>query len=252
MAAKHYFTARAMSQMAFTFLTVMTALGAFVYTLLFQDSMLRMNQNFRNDMVSVNEPCVRNTNPECLNLEQDTCWVAKPWCCPNSYYCQRSPVVGLYCQHSAVQCGQFEWCRDFADISGQCKTKVCQADLLVEKMTQYAFICSALGVLIDVIDMVTFCACPDAVVFKAVINICSACVKLVAFGVIVGSDAKGFMESLIEARCYNSEGGAMVEQAGEELLFYIILQVASAVLSLILAPLSAYYGGKLIGVPYVK
>ena len=29
-------------------------------------------------------------------------------------------------------------------------------------------------------------------------------------------------------------------------------EVASAVLSLILAPLSAYFGGKLIGVPYVK
>merc|ERR1719337_512184 len=68
-------------------------------------------------MLSENEPCVRNTMPDCSNLEKDTCYVAKPWCCPNKYYCQRSPVVGLYCQHSAVQCGNFEWCRDFADIS---------------------------------------------------------------------------------------------------------------------------------------
>merc|ERR1719387_2938417 len=147
-------------------------------------------------MMSENEPCVRNTMPDCSNLEKDTCYVAKPWCCPNKYYCQRSPVVGLYCQHSAVQCGNFEWCRDFADISGQCKTKVCQEDMLVERMTQYAFICSALGVLIDIIDLVTFCACPDAVIFKAVTNMCSSCIKWVAFGVIVGSGAKEFMQEL--------------------------------------------------------
>merc|ERR1719316_439548 len=161
-------------------------------------------------MLSENEPCVRNTMPDCSNLEKDTCYVAKPWCCPNKYYCQRSPVVGLYCQHSAVQCGNFEWCRDFADISGQCKTKVCQEDMLVERMTQYAFICSALGVLIDIIDLVTFCACPDAVIFKAVTNMCSSCIKWVAFGVIVGSGAKEFMQELIEARCYNNSGMEMV------------------------------------------
>ena len=68
----------------------------------------------------------------------------------------------------------------------------------------------------------------------------------------VGSGAKEFMQELIEARCYNNSGMEMVRTASEELLFYIILQVASAVLSLILAPLSAYFGGKLIGVPYVK
>merc|ERR1719506_575242 len=49
-------------------------------------------------MLSENEPCVRNTMPDCSNLVKDTCYVAKPWCCPNKYYCQRSPVVGLYCQ----------------------------------------------------------------------------------------------------------------------------------------------------------
>merc|ERR1712224_709847 len=102
--------------------------------------------------------------------------------------------------------GDFEWCRDFANISGQGNTDVYQQDLLVEKMTRYAFVCAALGVLIDIVDVVSFCACPDAVVFKSVVNICSAC---------------------------------------------IMFQVASAVMSLILAPMSAYYGGKLIGVPYV-
>lgn len=252
MGARHYFTRRAISQILFTVMTLGTAVVAFIYTLLFQESTEKMNKNFRMELTGTNEPCVRNTNPECSNLEQDTCWVAKPWCCPTNYQCERSPVVGLYCQHGAVECGSFEWCRDFADISGQCKTDVCQQDLLVEKMTRYAFICSALGVLIDIIDVVTFCACPDAVIFKSVVNICSSCVKWVAFGVMVGSGAKEFMVYLIDARCYNTAGMQMVKAAGEQLLVYILFQVASAVLSLILAPLSAYYGGKLIGVPYVK
>ena len=75
-------------------------------------------------------------------------------------------------------------------------------------MTQYAFICSALGVLIDIIDLVTFCACPDAVIFKAVTNMCSSCIKWVAFGVIVGSGAKEFMQELIEVLWFRGNFGS--------------------------------------------
>lgn len=252
MGARHYFTARALSQIVLTSLTLGTALCAFIYTLLFQESTEQMNLNFSLEPVGNNMPCVRNTNVECSNLIEDTCWVAKPWCCPDNYQCERSPVVGLYCQHGNVVCGDFEWCRDFANISGQGNTDVYQQDLLVEKMTRYAFVCAALGVLIDIVDVVSFCACPDAVVFKSVVNICSACIKFVAFGVMVGSGAKDFMVYLIDARCYNEAGMSMVQNAGVQLLTYIMFQVASAVMSLILAPMSAYYGGKLIGVPYVK
>lgn len=259
MGAKHYLTLRAFSQLFLTALTLGTSIAAFSLTLLLQQDLEYMNQNFRGDMIGSAEqsfePCVRNTMPDCGNAVMDTCWVAKPWCCPEGYSCQRSPVVGLYCQHGGVNCGNFSWCRDYADISGQCRTSICQQDLLVEKMTGYAFVMAALGVLLDIVDIVAFAACQDAVVFKSVLNIMSSCVKWVAFGIIVGSGAKEFMTDLYTSRCYNGgDGGgmAMVDRAQQTLVAFILMEVASAVLSLVLAPLSAYYGGKLMGVPYVK
>ena len=42
-----------------------------------------------------------------------------------------SPAAMRYCQHGNVVCGDFEWCRDFANISGQGNTDVYQQDLLV-------------------------------------------------------------------------------------------------------------------------
>jgi hypothetical protein len=252
MGAKHYLTLRAFSQLFLTTLTLGTSITAFSLTLLFQQDLDYMNQNFRNSMTSNFEPCIRNTNPDCGNAVMDTCWVAKPWCCPEGYSCQRSPVVGLYCKHGAVDCGNFTWCRDFADISGQCRTSICQKDLLVEKMTGYAFVMAAMGVLLDIVDIVAFAACQDSVVFKSVLNIMSSCTKWVAFGIIVGSGAKEFMTELYVSRCYNKPGMDMVDRAGQTLVAFILMEVGSAVLSLVLAPLSAYYGGKLMGVPHVK
>lgn len=180
---------------------------------------------------------------------KDTCY---QWCCPDNYHCERSPVVGLFCQHAGFRCGKPEWCSRFADISGQCRTEECQEDALVERMANAAFVASSVGVMMDIIDVVVFAACPDAVIFKSIINICSSCVKWIAFGVMVGSGATEFMQNLLEARCYNVQGMEMCKTADEMLFSYIIMQVASAALSLVLAPVSAYYGGKLIGVPYVK
>jgi len=44
----------------------------------------------------------------------------------------------------------------------------------------------------------------------------------------------------------------MVKDAKSMFLSYLICQIISASLSCVLAPFSAYYGGKLAGVPYVK
>jgi len=253
--ARKFLTARAISQILFTIFTVSTSLAALIFALQFQSSTKVMKANFRGEMTGTgDDPCVRNTMPDCDNLEEDTCYVSQPTCCPPNYHCERDPVVGLYCQHGQASCGNAEWCRYFADISKQCKTEICQQDRLVAKMTRYALVFSALAVLTDVIDIVAFCACPDAVVFKSLINLCSSCIKWGAFTLIVGSGAKEFMVQLVEAGCYHSpnDSALVVERASDELLWFILLQVGSAVLSIILAPLSAYYGGKLVGVPYVK
>merc|ERR1719247_2031637 len=119
-------------------------------------------------------------------------------------------------------------------------------------MTVWAFVLAGLGVLLDIIDVVMFFAAPDAVVFKSVMNVSSACVKWIAFGVVIGAGSVEFMAKLYESGCYNKDGMKMVNDAGETLIAYLTVQVVSAVFSLVLAPISAYYGGKLVGVPYVK
>ena len=63
---------------------------------------------------------------------------------------------------------------------------------------------------------------------RSVVNICSACIKFVAFGVMVGSGAKDFMVYLIDARCYNEAGMQMVQTAGVQLLTYIMFQARGA------------------------
>merc|ERR1711964_75746 len=125
------------------------------------------------------------------------------------------------------KCGKPEWCSRFADISGQCRTEECQEDALVSRMAYVAFVASAIGVMVDIIDIVVFAACPDAVIFKCIINICSSCIKWIAFGVMVGSGATEFMQKLLLARCYNVEGMEMNKQADEMLFAYIIMQVGS-------------------------
>jgi len=240
---------RAVIQVFLTLLALASAITAFLFSVLFRDYTDKMNENFKGELVSVNLPCIRNTLPECDNQKVDKCWDR---CCPRGYVCGRSPVVGLYCEDGEVKCGDFLWCRDWADIPGQCRTDECQADAMVERMTVWAFVMAGLGVLLDIIDVVMFFAAPDAVVFKSVVNICSSCAKWIAFGVVVGAGTTEFMSKLYDSGCYNKQGMQMVSDAGEMLISYVLMQVLSAIFSLILAPISAYYGGKLVGVPYVK
>jgi hypothetical protein len=64
---------------------------------------------------------------------------------PDQYICQKSPIVGLYCQHkdyrvpvanvttdpqgglcTKVTCPNFAWCRELADVPGECLGEACQ------------------------------------------------------------------------------------------------------------------------------
>lgn len=246
--AKHI-SARAVIQVFLTLLTLGSAITAFLFSLIFKDFVDKMDDNFTGDLVSENLPCIRNTLPECDNGKQDKCWDR---CCPAGYECARSPVVGLYCRDGTVECGSKDWCRDFADIPGQCRTEICKADKMVERMTVWAFVMAGFGVLLDIIDVVIFFAAPDAVIFKSTVNVSSSCIKWIAFGIMVGAGGMDFTTELYDSGCYNKTGMQMTAKAGEMLQAYVITQVCSAIFSLVLAPISAYYGGKLVGVPYVK
>ena len=109
-----------------------------------------------------------------------------------------------------------------------------------------------MGVIFDIVDIVMFFASPDAVLVKAITNLMASCVKWIAFGVVVGANTPTFLRELRASQCYNPAGSKMVTAAQDIVTLYIILQIFSGTISLFLAPISAYYGGKLSGIPYVK
>jgi len=240
---------RAIVQVFLTGLTVATAITAFAFAFMFEQFMDEMLKNYKGELQTTNLPCLRSTLDACENAVKDECYT---YCCPQGYFCSRSPIVGLYCQDGTVNCGNHNWCRDFADIPGTCPTVVCKNHQTVLRVTAVTFGLAGMGIVMDLVDIITIFTLPDAVVFKAGVNIFSSLVKLIAFGAIIGAGTTQFLTELAEARCFNTEGMQLVSDAGGMFLSYCFVQVMSGICSLLLSPLSAYYGGKLRGIPYVK
>ncbi|KAF4720040.1 hypothetical protein FOZ62_011098 [Perkinsus olseni] len=130
--------------------------------------------------------------------------------------------------------------------------QVCIDHKLIENMTLAAFVLAGLALILDIIDMVIFVATPDSVILKSFINLSSSCIKWVAFGVVLGSGADQFMSDLQSAECFNDDGAALVSSTSSVLTSFLVIMSLSAILSMVMAPTSAYYGGKLVGAPYVS
>lgn len=240
---------RAIAQIFLTGLTLATAILAFAFAFVFEKFMDQLMENNRGDLRSENLPCLRTTLDACDSSVTDKCW---DYCCPAGYFCSRSPIVGLYCQDGTVNCGNHNWCRDFADIPKTCATDVCKAHEMVARVTSWSYILAAVGIFLDLVDIIAIFTLPDAVIFKSGVNIFSSLIKWIAFGSVLGADTSGFMSDLQAATCFNMQGMQLVKDASGVFMSYAWVQAASAILSLAIAPLSAYYGGKLQGVPYVK
>jgi hypothetical protein len=241
---------RAAIQIFLTGLTLATAVTAVFFAYVFGNAIDQMTENHRaNEMASQRLPCIRSVLDACGGSKIDKCW---DYCCPAGYFCERSAIVGLLCKDGSTSCGDYNWCRDFADIPNTCATQVCKQAKMVERTSRWSFALSCIGVFLDLIDVITIFTLPDQVVFKSGANVFSFLMKLVAFGTVLGAGTQKFLSDMSEARCYNSEGMTMVENAAGYFISYAFVQVMSAGFSFILAPLSAYYGGKLHGVPYVK
>lgn len=253
---------RAVVQVFLTLLTIGSAITAFSFMIVFREHLIVvLDQNFRGQLKNdqgLIQPCVRWTLETCANDKDDQCWDK---CCPPGYTCRRNPTVGLYCLDGNVdnQCGDGaddlesnNWCMDYADIPNTCQTPTCLDKQMVFNITVPVFFLAGLAMILDVIDGVMFFASPDAVICKAMINIASMIVKWFAFGLIQGAGTQQFMDNLYMNKCFNREGMVVVVTATVYYVGFIVAEVISALLSLILAPLSAYYGGKIIGVPYVK
>lgn len=161
------------------------------------------------------------------------------------------------CLDSANLCGggdaaKFTWCRNFADIPGDCRSDACKERKLVTDITLPTFFMTGVAVVLDVVDMVTFIAAPNSVKLKAGNLFASSLAKWVAFCLLRGSGAGEFMAKLYENQCYNKAGADTVAAAAMTLVSFFVVVVISALLSMVASPLSAYYGGKLWGVPIVK
>jgi hypothetical protein len=244
---------RGVVQIVLTCLTLATAVTAFAFAFFFEQNMDDLYENFRGPMVkhggSEYRPCVRATLDTCSNKDHDRCNAA---CCPAGYDCMIASTVGLYCQERNTKCGDRRWCLDLADILQTCPTETCEYHKMVGRASTWSYILSALGVFLDLSDVITFLRFPDAIVCKSAINVFSSLVKWIAFGSVLGASTASFLSELEAASCFNPDGIALVADSGGVFLSYASLQVISAILSVTLAPFSAYWGGKLAGVPYVK
>merc|ERR1719375_2934069 len=169
-----------------------------------------MDENFRGELTSENLPCIRSTLDECDSSKVDRCW---DYCCPAGYRCARNPIVGLVCMDGTTECGTAKWCRDFVDIPRSCKTEVCQNKQMVARVTTWAYVLAAIGIVLDLVDVFTIFTLPDAVVFKSFTNIFSSLVKFIAVGVMMGAGTQGFMSELHDAKCYNIDGMQMTSDA---------------------------------------
>ncbi|CAK9094424.1 unnamed protein product [Durusdinium trenchii] len=233
---------RAVIQIFVTGMCLATAITSFTFAFVFEQFMDQLTENYRGELRSENLPCIRSTLDDCSNAIEDKCLEPK-----KGTLGSRSPIVGLYCQDGLTTCGDPNWCRDFADISRTCLTPVCKTNTMITRITAWSYILAAIGIFLDLVDIITIFTLPDAVVFKAGTNVFSSLVKWLAFGLVVGAGTQGFMSELEQARCFNDVGMQLVADAGGLFVSYAIVQVVSATLSLVLAPFSAYFGGKLQG-----
>jgi len=240
------------AQLFLTLLALATGCLAFAFSVFFERHVEKWGANLSGDLSSANLPCIRNTLPACHASIADIC---SENCCPPGYSCARSPLSGLYCQDRSQTCGDHNWCRDYAFADGlqdgECASHVCSKQSLVLQVAPVTFVLSAVGVLLDVVDIMICVSVPDATFVKSVTNIASSLFKWVAFGIALGAGTREFMGDLEMAQCFNDDGMGALSDAGETFTYFATLQAFSAFFSMCLAPINAYYGGKLF-CSYVK
>lgn len=188
----------------------------------------------------------------------------------DQYVCQKSPTVGLFCQHkdykvpvnisiqpeaalcTQVTCASFAWCRDLADIPGQCLGAACKD---YSRAVDFLIICivfASLGVLCDFLDLMCLFRWPTSTKLKSTTNSVSACFKLLAYLVCAAGGAKDFTCELVEMQCYNSEGNIFANSVKDAVELFGMITLLTIVGSLALAPMSMQWGGQLVGLPYAR
>merc|ERR1712066_425506 len=98
----------------------------------------------------------------------------------------------------------------------------------VIRVTSWTYILAAIGVFLDLLDIITIFTLADAVMFKSSVNIFSSLVKWIGFGVAIGAGVQNFMADLEAAKCFNADGMNLVKDSGGTFISYGLLQVASS------------------------
>jgi len=189
---------------------------------------------------------------------------------PDQYKCQQSPTVGLYCQHlnyltegnattgdmgydcTETTCSSFSWCRDFADIPGLCLGDACQEYRRSLAYAAALITTAVLGIVFDLADLFVLVRHPKAGWPKAFSNMAGAAVKLVGFFLCLTGGIKEFADEAFEQRCWNDSGSALVKDSKGRVDAFRLTVLLAAAGSLVLAPLSARWGGHFRVVPYAR
>lgn len=207
---------------------------------------------------------------------------------PDQYICMKSPTVGLYCHQldyratpdaaaqvpeappvgnislgnssaargnlcTAATCTRnFGWCRDFADVPGECLGEACQE---YSRALAAATACIALaiaGLFCDAADVLILVRWRSAAVPKSVANFAGSCLKLLAYLCCLAGGVKDFAHTIIDRSCFTAPGNDVATAALQGVDAFLLCTLVASVASLLLAPLSVYHGGRLVGLPYAR
>ena len=250
---------RSIAQLSLSVTVLLTSVVGFIFILLYRDLLTVFSKNLTSDAPQrAYYPCIRQTLNTCSAAVSDVCYDK---CCPVGYLCAVSPVVGLFCQHGDSNCeicsgsgcsDDFAWCRDLADISGQCLTEACKQHHTVLGMTLAAFVLAGVAVFLDFGDVVCYFIAPDSVMLKSGLNAVSLILKFAAIAGVIGTNSVPFSVDIGSKHCYVDQTTDAIVKAASHLVAFIATTGVSAVVGLVLAPVSAFWGGKLVGVPYIK
>lgn len=187
---------------------------------------------------------------------------------PNQYVCQKSPTVGLYCQHVDYRvpgagnvsersfctedtCDKFAWCRDMADVPGLCIGESCQAYQRSLDLSVVIVLCMAVALLLDLIYGIMLVKFPWPKM-KLLTNAAGGGCKLLAYGFVVAGGIDDFVDTAVAHACFNAEGNERVAHAQDFTYALRMLTLVAMAGSVCLSPLSMHWGTQLLGVPYAR
>merc|ERR1712139_763908 len=99
---------------------------------------------------------------------------------------------------------------------------MCKNYEMVKRVTKLCYILAAIGIVLDLMDIIAIIMLPDLVIRKSGTNILASLMKWIAFGLILGAETGTFLDDLTVAQCYNQEGQQMVKDAKSMFLSYVV------------------------------